>query len=96
MIDEVLMPRSKITKTPLDNLKDILSQADLLAEKNIPPVKETAQSVIPSVPHEEHPTEQPSKQWEENFINKKYSENIKKLDDILKAYRIKRDINDFK
>ena len=72
-------------KTPLDNLKNILSKADALAESGFSQEnqeKKNEEDLATVPPHFETaaPTEK----------SPNYSENIKRLDEILKAYRAKK------
>ena len=72
-------------KTPLDNLKDILSKADALAESGFPQEnqeKKNEENLAAVPPRFE--TAAPGDK------SPNYSENIKKLDELLKAYRVKR------
>ena len=74
-------------KTPLDNLKDILSKADALAESGFPQEnQEKKKSESKEQPQAEQHFETAAP--DENPPN--YSENIKKLDELLKAYRSKK------
>ena len=71
-------------KTPLDNLKDILSKADALAESGFP--RENQEKKNEGQPRAERNFEAAAP----DDKSPNYSENIKKLDEILKAYRAKK------
>ena len=83
-------------KTPLDNLKDILSKADALVEADFPQGHEEGKNeeALPKVSSLKSGSEGQAEQHLETAApgekSPNYSENIKKLDEILKAYRAKR------
>ena len=80
-------------KTPLDNLKDILSRADALAEAALP-AKQNSETAAPVGDFYNEPEiKKPARVEEPIEIQGKgadYSENVKKLDELLKAYRFKK------